>query len=190
MNRVWSEKINHSWLFTKVYLFFFIMKDFFRSYHSAKIRSYGLPVIVAFFLSFWVVSLGNMKDMSLLQANVLSSTSEKVSIPTADLILDRTDSEIVIHMWKNAEAVETLTFTLLGDPTKFTGLVSSDPSVTILTNEPGMSLVKISFPPKNLLAWEIITKLQATIQSGSTLAVTDASFLSRGVSYNLSVQGK
>ena len=181
----YDQKSNHhSWLFTTVYLFFLIMKDFFRSYRSAKLRSYGLPV------SFWVVSLGNVKDMSSLQANVLSSTSEKTSIPTADLILDRTDSQIVVHMWKNAEAVESLTFTLLGDPTKFTALTSSDPSVTILTNEPGMSLVKVSFPSKNLTAGEVITRLQVTIQSGSTLAVTDASFLSQGTSYNLSVQGK
>lgn len=185
-----QKSTHHSWLSTIVYLFFLIMKDFFRSYRSAKIRSYGLPVVFALFLSFWVVSLGNLKDMSSLQANVLSSTNEKTSIPTADLILDRTNSEIVVHMWKNAEAVESLTFTLLGDPIKFTALTSSDPSVTILTNEPGMSLVKVSFPSKNLTAGEVITKLQATIQSGSTLAVTDASFLSQGTSYNLSVQGK
>ncbi len=62
--------------------------------------------------------------------------------------------------------------------------------VKILMNEPGMALVKVSLNSKDLTVGQSITMLHASLSTGATLSVTDASLLSHGTLYNLSVEGK
>lgn len=174
--------------FVRVYLFFYIMKDFFRSYRAAKIRSYTVPAVFALVLSIGIVGLNGSGNMGMIQANVLGGLHQDTPAH-ADLILDRTGGDISVSIGKNANQVDGVNFTILGDPTKFTALTSTDPAVKILMNEPWMALVKVSLSSQNLIVGQNITTLHASLATGTTLSVTDASFSSQGTLYNLSVEG-
>ncbi len=101
--------------FLRLYLFFFIMKDFFRSYRAAKIRSYTLPALFALVLSVGVVGLNESGNMGMIQANVLGGLSQNISDTSthADLMLDRTGGDITVTIGKNANLVDSINFTIL-----------------------------------------------------------------------------
>lgn len=118
-------------------------KDFFSRYRESRKHQYVVPAIFALALSVTVVAnmngdLGNLKSLS---ANVVAGLGEQKKYD-ADLLIERNGSDIIIRMGKTAEKVDTLTVTLLGDPTLFTGLMTDDPTLSITAKDPGMYIVR------------------------------------------------
>ena len=108
----------------------------------------------------------------------------------ADLLIERRGTDIIIRMGKTAEKVDTLTVTLLGDPTLFTGLTTDDTTLTILAKDPGMYIVRADIGGKTLHAGDMVTGLRAILDPKGTIAPVDATFMSSGVEYGLSVKGE
>ena len=92
-------------------------------------------------------------------------------------------------MGKTAEKVDTLTVTLLGDPALFTGLVTDDPTLSITAKDPGMYIVRANIGGQMLHAGDMVTGLRATLDPKGAIAPVDATFVSAGVEYGLSVKG-
>ena len=90
-------------------------------------------------------------DLGALSANVVRglATDKKYD---ADLLIERDGSNIVIRMGKSAEKVDTLTVTLIGDPTLLTALTTTDPSLTIEGKDPGMYIVRATLHGESLRA--------------------------------------
>lgn len=93
-------------------------------------------------------------------------------------------------MGKTAEKVDTLTVTLLGDPTLFTGLTTDDPTLSITAKDPGMYVVRADIGGQTLHAGDMVTGLRATLDPKGAIAPVDATFVSAGVEYGLSVRGE
>jgi hypothetical protein len=66
-------------------------------------------------------------------ANVSQLTAQKSS---ADIILSRSDTAMVVTFGSHAEHVDGVSFTLMTDPTRVTMITSKDSAVT--STEPGV----------------------------------------------------
>lgn len=96
-------------------------------------------------------------------ANVLQAGSDEIVDYSADMIVERSGDTLSLRLGKDAYDVDLISLTLLGDPERLVSLVSTDPSVTIMENEPGVSLVKITKNKAQYKAGEVITTLTATV---------------------------
>jgi hypothetical protein len=125
----------------------------------------------------------------MLLANVLmAGSTEKVEY-TADLITERRGNSLDLRIGKDAYDVDTLTLTLLGDPERFLSVASRDPSVSIMSNEPGVSLIKVTRNRAAISAGTIITTLDLLVSGEAVITPIDPILTSMGQSYSLSVQG-
>ncbi len=166
-------------------------KDFFSRYRESRKYQYIIPAIFALALSVTAVAnyhgdLGNLKTLS---ASVVAGVASDKKYD-ADLLIERNGSDIIIRMGKTAERVDTLTVTLLGDPTLFTGLTTDDPTLSITTKDPGMYVVRAGIGEQTLHAGDMVIGLRATLDPKGTVAPVDATFMSAGVEYGLSVKGE
>lgn len=167
------------------------MKDFFTSYRNANIRKYTNSTIIALTFSIGAVaSLNQLNPQSYLLSNVLDAGAEETVNYSADIMVERKGNQIDLRLGKDAYDVDMLSLSLLGNPDAFLGLTSSDPSVSVLSNEPWVYMVKFSDNKKQIKAGEIITSLSATLSGEVNLAPVDALLTSAGQSYNLSVKGE
>lgn len=139
------------------------MKDFFTTYNKANIRKYTSSGVIALALSLSIVSLVNQGPQSMILANVLQAGSDEIVDYSADMMVERNGDTLSLRLGKDAYDVDMISVVLLGDPERFLSLASDDPSVTVLTNEPGVSLVKITKEKAQYKAGEIITTLRATV---------------------------
>ncbi len=120
------------------------MKDFFTRYRESRKEHYIMPAILGVALSFGIVATytGTTIDLGSIQANVLEANTPKLHYD-ADLIVERNGSILTLRIGKDAQNIDSLTFSLLGDPSVLKSLSSSESSTTILGNEPGIFLVKV-----------------------------------------------
>lgn len=122
-------------------------------------------------------------------ANVLQAGSDEVVEYSADMIVERSGDVFSLRLGKDAYDVDLITLTLLGDPERFLSLTSSDPSVTIMENEPGVSLIKITKDKAQYKVGEVITSLTATVSGETVITPVDPVLTSGTQSYTLSIQG-
>ena len=90
-------------------------------------------------------------DLTALSANVVRGLATEKKYD-ADLLIERDGSDIVIRMGKSAEKVDTLTVTLVGDPSLFTALTTTDPTLSIEAKDPGMYIVRADIRGESLRA--------------------------------------
>ncbi len=181
--RIFSFEISHL-----LYIYFSGMKDFFTRYRESRKHHSIVPAIFGLMFGFAIVTQMTWSpiDLRSLRANVLEANTQKITYD-ADLIMERRDGTMAIRIGKDAESVETLNFSLLGDPSVFKWVKSSDSRVKIVSNEPGITLVKITVG-KSLKSWEVIASLTPTLVGNTSIAMIDAGFTSSGVVYSLSVR--
>jgi hypothetical protein len=79
-----------------------------------------MPAIFGLLLGFAIVAqmTGTPIDLGSIQANVLEANTPK-AVYNADLIMERSDTSITVRIGKDAQNVDTLSFSLLGDPSIF-----------------------------------------------------------------------
>jgi hypothetical protein len=165
------------------------MKDFFTRYRESHKNPVIVPAIFWLALSFAVVAnmQGTPIDLKSISANVVSGLDKSVTYP-ADLIMERDGNTLKFIIWKDAENVESLHFSLLGNPLAFSKVESSDSKTNISMNEPGVALIQVSVN-RTLKAWDMITMLTPTLTWETPLTLIDAGFSSKSGEYSLSVKG-
>ncbi len=167
------------------------MKDFFSAYHTANIRKYITSGTLALTLSVGIVAgMQGVSPNQYLLANVLRAGSEEVVNYTADLMVERAGDALSLRLGKDAYDVDTLSLSLLGDPEKFLGVTSADPSVSVTSNELGVYMVKLSKDKAHFQKGEVITTLVLSVSGETAIAPVDALLTSAGQSYILSLQGE
>ncbi len=166
------------------------MKDFFTRYRESRKNPVILPAFIALSLSFLLVASIEWTPISLkgISANVAGSLEQEVVYP-ADLILERNGNALDFVLWKNAENVKSLHFTLLGNPNVFLWATSQDTDTMISTNEPGVTLVQVALN-KSIKAWEKVTQVILTLSWETPIAIIDAGFSSDTWKYMLSTHGE
>lgn len=125
----------------------------------------------------------------MLLANVLEAGNTAKVDYSADLITERIGNRLDLRIGRDAYDVDTLTVTLLGDPERFLSARSSDPTVSIESNEPGVSLVKIKRDRTAIQAGTVITSIDLIVSGEAVIIPIDPILTSMGQSYSLSVSG-
>ena len=130
-------------------------KDFFSRYRDSRKHQYIVPAIFALALSFTTAAalhgdLGSIR-LDQLSASVVRGLAPEKKYD-ADLLIERSGRDIVIRMGKSAEQVDTLTVTLVGDPSLFTALSTTDPTLSIEAKDPGMYIVRADIHGESLRA--------------------------------------
>ncbi len=164
------------------------MKDFFTRYRESRKHHYIIPGVFGLVCGFAIVAqmTGTPIDFRALQANVIASQQPTVTYD-ADLILERSPTTLSLRIGKEAKNIGTLYFTLLWDPTYFQWLSTEDKDVEIITNDPGVYLIKTSLN-RSLVAGEILMNLIPNLTWETSIALLDAGFQSSGTTYTLSVK--
>lgn len=103
--------------------------------------------------------------------------------------MEHSGNTLSFRIGKSAENVETLSFSVLGNPEILKAISSENSNTTITNNEPGIFLIKVGVD-KSLDAGEIVTVLHPTLTWDSPLALIDAGFTSSWTLYSLSVKGE
>ncbi len=124
-----------------------------------------------------------------LMASVSSVANQKTY--DADLILETsTAGNIDIVIGSEIRAPESLTFTLVSDPEKFTSLTTTDPRAEITTLAPGAYTVRVKLTGENIYPGAKLLSLQAAMDPAVSIGLVDTTFESAGVSYDLTSKGK
>ena len=172
-----------------MYSFFSCMKDFFTRYRETRKHYYILPGIFGLIFAFAIVAqvTGTKIDLKSLQANVLQANTQKI-VYDADLIMESSTGILALRIGTSAQNIETLNFSIIGNPSVFVGLTPTNANTSIESNEPGIFLVKVSIN-NSLEAGDIVTVLNPLLQWESPLTLIDAAFTSSWVIYSLSTKG-
>ena len=171
-----------------MYSFFSCMKDFFTRYRETRKHYYILPGIFGLIFAFAIVAqvTGTKIDLKSLQANVLQANTQKI-VYDADLIMESSTGILSLRIGTSAQNIETLNFSIIGNPSVFIGLNPTSANTSIESNEPGIFLVKVSIN-NSLEAGDIVTVLNPLLQWESPLTLIDAAFTSSWVIYSLSTK--
>jgi hypothetical protein len=166
------------------------MKDFFTRYRESHKNPVIVPAIFWLALSFAVVAnmQGTNIDLKSISANVVSWLDQNVSYP-ADLIMEREGNTLKFIIWKDAEKVKSIHFSILGNPAVFTKVETQDTNTQITMNEPGVALIIVNIN-SSMKAWDLITTVLPTLSWETSLALIDAGFSSESGEYSLSVKGE
>ena len=140
------------------------MKDFFTRYRETRKHYYILPGIFGLIFAFAIVAqvTGTKIDLKSLQANVLQANTQKI-VYDADLIMESSTGILALRIGTSAQNIETLNFSIIGNPSVFIGLSPTSANTSIESNEPGIFLVKVSIN-NSLKAGDIITVLNPLLQ--------------------------
>ncbi len=159
--------------------------DFFSLYRSSQIRKYCLSGGIAVFTAFSLVSFSHGDiDMQGLMASVANVSDTKHY--DADLIMSRSGSILSLTFGTRASKVDQVAFTLLSDPTKFTSLTTTSPSVHIIGQpEMGTYHISIDMHGADIAPGTTIAELVAGIVPGTPIALTDTEFMSAGQRYSI-----
>lgn len=163
------------------------MKDFFTQYKTTHKHPIFLPAIFALALSFSVV--GMMRDPDLMRsisANVIE-WMQQTPVYNADFLMEKVENDLIFRIGKNAENVKTLSFTLVGDPTKLTGVNTKNPNTHITSTTPWVALITVGID-KSLHAGDIVTTVTPILTGDTPLTLVDAGFDSDTGRYNLSTK--
>lgn len=140
------------------------MKDFFTRYRETRKHYYILPGIFGLIFAFAIVAqvTGTKIDLKSLQANVLQANTQKI-VYDADLIMESSTGILALRIGTSAQNIETLNFSIIGNPSVFIGLSPTSANTSIESNEPGIFLVKVSIN-NSLEAGDIVTVLNPLLQ--------------------------
>ena len=140
------------------------MKDFFTRYRETRKHYYILPGIFGLIFAFAIVAqvTGTKIDLKSLQANVLQANTQKI-VYDADLIMESSTGILALRIGTSAQNIETLNFSIIGNPSVFIGLSPTSANTSIESNEPGIFLVKVSIN-NSLKAGDIVTVLNPLLQ--------------------------
>lgn len=165
------------------------MKDFFTRYRESHKNPVIVPAIFWLALSFAVVAnmQGTPIDLKSISANVVSGLDKSVTYP-ADLIMERDGNTLTFIIWKDAENVKSIHFSILGNPTVLSKVESTNAQTKVTMNEPGVALIQVNID-RTLRAWDAITTIIPTLSWETPLTVVDAGFSSQSGEYSLSVKG-
>lgn len=165
------------------------LRDFFADYNNAKIRTTVLSTMFAVLLSLSAVMVTQWVDPRGLMASVSNVANQKVY--PADLVLESWENgKIDIVYGSTAQAVDTITFTLLSDPEKLTSLSASDIRTTIVSKDPGMYEINLRLAHENIYPGTKLITLETNAPSETSIAIVDTSFDSAGMKYSLTSKGR
>ena len=167
--------------------------DFFSLYRSRQLRKYALSGGIAVFVAFASVSFINSPlDMNGLMASVANVSSEVgTQHYDADLVMTREDSSLIVTFGTRAQAVDTINLTLLGDPSRLHTITSINPDVRIVgQSDMGVYHVSIDMHGRDIAVGTRIAELTVSIDTGTTLSLSDTQFVSGGQRYSMSNQGE
>jgi hypothetical protein len=144
--------------------------DFFSRYHRARMFQYILPGFFGAFIALGLVSMSHTGDMRGLMASV-----SQVATPNydADIVMERTESTIRIVLGKDAQAVDTISFRLMTDPSE--NLVFTPTSGTIVTEGEGVVQFVRSFAHQDISRGTVIVEFP-NIDRKFPVALTDTEF--------------
>jgi hypothetical protein len=109
----------------------------------------------------------------------------------ADFIMNRQDSILTFTFGTQAEQVDIVDLTLLGDPTRLHSLSTTSPDIQITgQSDTGVYHISINMHGRDIAAGTRIASLTTMIDTGAVLALSDTQFVSGGQRYNLSSQGE
>jgi hypothetical protein len=151
--------------------------DFFKQFRSQQVHKYLFSGGIAVFVAFSFVSLIHSDiDPRGLMASVAGVTTPQYS---ADIVMTRQDGSIVLTLGKQAQAVDTVDLTLLGDPSHLHGITSPNTDIRI-ESQPDMGVYHISIDMhgRDVTTGTQIAILQANIDTGAVLALSDTQFVS------------
>ncbi len=165
------------------------LRDFFSEYNHTKIRSTVLSAMFALLLSVSFVMVNQGVDTRGLMASVSSIANEKHY--DADVILETQSGWMIdIVFGSLARSVDSLTFTILSDPEKFTSLMTGDSRVQITSQDPGVYTVTMSLEGEDIYPGTKILTLRAMMDASVSITLADTTFESAGLKYNLTSKGK
>ncbi len=107
----------------------------------------------------------------------------------ADVVLEsQADDTLSVVFGSLAQSVDSLSFTLLADPEKFTSLTTDNASAKIDNREPWMYVVTMKFNGENIYPGTKVISLK--LPKVMSIALVDTTFQSAGLTYNLTSKGK
>jgi hypothetical protein len=164
--------------------------DFFSAYRSSQIHKYLFSGGIAAFVAFSFVSIIHSDiDPQGLMASVAGVT--EAPHYDADLVMTRQSGDISITLGTRAQAVDTVTLTLLGDPSRLHSITAASPDIRIVgQSEMGVYQISIDMHGRDITSGTQIAGLTAMIDTGATLSLSDTQFVSGGQRYSLSSQGE
>lgn len=159
--------------------------DFFKQFRSAQIHKYLFSGGIAVFAAFSVVSFIHSDiDPRGLMASVAGVTAPQYA---ADIVMTRQDGSIVLTFGKQAQVVDTIDLTLLGDPTRLHTITAASPDIRIESQpEMGVYHISINMHGRDVTTGTQVASLMAQIDTGAALALSDTEFVSGGQRYSLS----
>jgi hypothetical protein len=165
------------------------LRDFFSEYNHTKIRSTVLSAMFALLLSVSFVMVNQGVNTQGLLASVSSIANEKHY--DADVILETQSGWMIdIVFGSLARSVDSLTFTLLSDPEKFTALATWDGRVQIVNQDGGVYMVTMSLSGEDIYPGTKVLTLRAMMDPSVNIALVDTTFESAGLKYNLTSKWK
>ncbi len=164
--------------------------DFFSTYRSRQLRKYALSGGIAVFVAFSFVSLINSPlDMNGLMASIANVTDTPHY--DADLIMTRQENALTFIFGTRADKVDTVDLTLLGDPSRLHTITSINPDVRIVgQSDMGVYHVSIDMHGRDIAVGTRIAELTVSIDTGTTLSLSDTQFVSGGQRYRITNKGE
>ena len=161
-------------------------KDVFSRYKLQKMHQYLFSGIFAFVIAFSLVSAREGVDVRHFLANV--AEVQNVQSPLSADIVARLSvtGTIDIIVGNTLEAPKTIELSLLGDPSRFSNLRTSDTAVTLLSQSEGVYQIRVSLSGQTVLP---NTKIATLTYDGPSreISIVDTTFVTQaGIRYNLS----
>lgn len=105
----------------------------------------------------------------------------------ADIIMNRENTSLIFTFGSTAYKVDRIDFTLLGDPTRFHSISSTDANIQIIGQaDMGVYHVSVDMHGRDINPGTRVADLISVVDMGSALAITDTQFVSGGQRYSLS----
>lgn len=145
---------------------------------------YVLPGFFGVFLAFGFITFSHTHDMRWLMASVAQITQPQYD---ADIVMERTDTSLRIILWKNATAVDILSFRLMSNPDN--RVVFYPTYGAVIDEWEGVAYFTRSFAHQDIQAGSIIAEFY-DIARDFPIALTDAEFLSGEERYSLTSKGE
>ncbi len=152
--------------------------DFFSAYRSSQLHKYLFSGGIAVFVAFSFVSLIHSGiDPRGLMASVAGVT--EMPLYDADLIMTRENNSLIFTFGTRAQAVDTVDFTLLGDPSRLHAITSNNPGVRITgQSDIGVYHISIDMYGRDISVGTRIADLTSSIDNGATISLSDTQFVS------------
>lgn len=160
--------------------------DFFAEYHKekfSKISSYLFSGAFSLVLAFAVVSYSQGGDMKWLMASVANLTPSVQY--QADIVASHSGGVISFVFGSEAKKVESISFTLVGNPESLQSISTDNPQLTLTTLAGWMYHGVLQLWGKDIVPGEELVRMNM-VGNADSMSLIDTKFVSEGKEYVLS----